>query len=503
MTIANEPRNLDSVASAAPYDEAAFRGGVSLMAAELQPKLYRDLWGRRVWREWRNRSMRMAYLVASDTGASLLAWKLAVLVVVAAEAPRHLDLAIAAGVLGQAILGTYRAGMFRKHRDRIAAGVAATFVLMQIVAVRSDAPTAGALASLIFAALLLPTLMLSRWAAERLVRLAHRHGIARKSTLIVGTDDDAWEVVEYFRRTGERSLNIIGHLSPTDAYAPGAIGTTQELPFLIEEHDIEHVVVAGRIPLDSYFRIARESLLRGATVGAIDGLIDKELPTATFRSVGGWPALQLRVERLDMMQVAVKRLMDVLLSLVLLALASPMLTLLAMLVRLESPGPVFFRQRRPGLGGRPFHMLKFRSMRADAEEILHADEALYRWFVANGCKFPAGEDPRISRFGQLLRSSSLDELPQLFNVLVGDMSLVGPRPVVGPELEHFGSRAAAIILSVKPGMTGLWQVSGRSTIGAVDRADLDMEYVAKWSLRLDLEILLRTVPAVLRRSGAH
>ena len=501
MSIAKDRRISFAVTPSAAYDEVAARHAAP-SSAKLRPKLYRDLWGRRVWREWRHRCARMVFLVGADSLASLASWKLAVLFLGLVDSSSHVDVAVGAGVLGQAILGTYRAGSFRRNRDRIATGVIATMMLMLVISMRSQSASAGIWTILLFGTLLLSSLMLSRLGAERLVRAANRHGLVRKSTLIIGSDDDAWEVVEYFRRRGERSLNIIGHLSPSETCGPGAIGTTQELPAFIEEHDIEHVVVAGSIPLDSYFRIARESLLRGATVGVIDGLIDKELPIATFRSVAGWPALQLRVGRLDMMRVAAKRLVDVVGGLVLLAVAAPVLALLALLVRLDSPGPVFFRQRRPGLGGRPFHMLKFRSMRVDAEEILHADPDLYRRFVANGCKLPEGEDPRISRIGKLLRGSSLDELPQLFNVLKGDMSLVGPRPVVGPELELFGDRAA-IILSVKPGMTGLWQVSGRSAIGAVDRAALDMEYVAQWSLLLDFKILLRTVPAVFLQAGAH
>jgi exopolysaccharide biosynthesis polyprenyl glycosylphosphotransferase len=442
----------------------------------------------------------MSYLVAADAGSSWLAWKLVALATTGTG--HHVDIAIGAGALGQAVLGTYRAGSFRKNRDRIAAGVVGALVLMLLVAARSHSVDISTRTAVLFAAALLPILALSRLAAEWFVRVAHRHGVARKRTLVIGSDEDAWRVIEYFRRNGERSLHIIGHLAPVKAHAVAALGSTQELPAMIEQHDVEHVIVAGGVSGASYFRIARESLLRGATVGVIDGVIDEELPIATFRSVAGWPALQLRVGRLDMICVAVKRLVDVVASLVLIALMAIPLLVIALLVRLDSPGPVFFRQRRPGLGGRTFYMLKFRSMRADAEAILHGDEALYARFVENGCKLPEGEDPRISRLGQLLRRSSLDELPQLFNVLVGDMSLVGPRPVVGPELEHFGDRAA-VILSVKPGMTGLWQVSGRSTVGPVDRAVLDMEYVANWSLGLDFRILVRTVPAVFRRVGAH
>jgi lipopolysaccharide/colanic/teichoic acid biosynthesis glycosyltransferase len=175
---------------------------------------------------------------------------------------------------------------------------------------------------------------------------------------------------------------------------------------------------------------------------------------------------------------------------------------ISIVVAIDSPGPILFRQNRPGLGGSPFGMLKFRTMRADAEAILRADPALYSRFLANDCKLPAEEDPRITKIGSFLRRSSLDELPQLINVLLGDMTLVGPRPVVGPELNHYGAMGSTV-LSVRPGITGYWQVHGRSSVAFPERAEMDLHYISNWSLALDLRLLALTVPAVCRQRGAY
>jgi lipopolysaccharide/colanic/teichoic acid biosynthesis glycosyltransferase len=162
---------------------------------------------------------------------------------------------------------------------------------------------------------------------------------------------------------------------------------------------------------------------------------------------------------------------------------------------------VLFRQQRIGRDGRPFQMLKFRTMYVGAGERLHAEPELYATYVQNDFKVPAADDPRIIPGGRVLRTTSLDELPQLFNVLTGSMSLVGPRPVVRGELECYGQLAWAY-LDAKPGITGRWQTDGRSGVRYPERARLDAEYLDSWTLRGDVVLLLRTVPRVLRRQGA-
>jgi len=179
------------------------------------------------------------------------------------------------------------------------------------------------------------------------------------------------------------------------------------------------------------------------------------------------------------------------------------LPLVALAIRMDSKGPVFFRQRRVGRGGREFAMIKFRSMYTDAEARLDADPELHAAWLANDCKLPEDIDPRITRVGRFLRRTSLDELPQVLNVLGGSMSLIGPRPIERRQIEHlYGDRAPWYELT-KPGLTGLWQVSGRSAIQGDARVALDIAYVRTWSPWRDAVLVLRTIPAVLRRDGAH
>ncbi len=211
--------------------------------------------------------------------------------------------------------------------------------------------------------------------------------------------------------------------------------------------------------------------------------------------------------RLRLVRVAAlptwKRTLDVIVAAGLIVAALPLFCLLALVGRLEG-GPVFFTQRRLGQGGRIIHVRKFRSMAPDAEDRLHSDPELFDRYVANGFKLPSDEDPRLSRWGRFLRASSLDELPQLVSVLRGDMSMVGPRPIVEPELVEYTSRGAGeAFLAARPGLTGLWQVSGRSNLSYDQRVDLDLHYLEHQNLLTDLEIVARTVVVVLRRSGAH
>lgn len=195
--------------------------------------------------------------------------------------------------------------------------------------------------------------------------------------------------------------------------------------------------------------------------------------------------------------LALKRVLDGLLGAALLVLAAPLLILTALAVRCSSPGPVLFRQWRVGVHGRRFRMLKFRTMEGGAE--LRAEELA----AASGPYFfKIAEDPRITPVGRWLRRASLDELPQLLHVVTGEMSLVGPRPILERDFERLPARQRRLRARMRPGITGLWQVGGRSLLRDEERLRLDLEYVERWSLLLDLEILLRTVPAVLAGRGA-
>ena len=195
-----------------------------------------------------------------------------------------------------------------------------------------------------------------------------------------------------------------------------------------------------------------------------------------------------------------KRTLDILGSTALLILLAPVLLIVALVIRLDSRGPALFAHRRLGRNGRHFDCLKFRTMEVDAEHRVFQDEQLRHHYVSNHFKIPSQLDPRITRVGRFLRQSSLDELPQLWNVFTGDMSLVGPRPIVSLEATHYGDELGTL-LSVRPGITGLWAVEGRSQVGYPERTSVELRYVRERTLLLDLGILVRTPWTVLTQRG--
>lgn len=198
-----------------------------------------------------------------------------------------------------------------------------------------------------------------------------------------------------------------------------------------------------------------------------------------------------------------KRAFDVLVSAIGLLFLFPIFIIIAILMKFQEPGAtIFFSQERNGLEGKKFKMYKFRSMYIDAEERLINDKELYRKYVENGYKLNENEDPRITKYGAFLRKTSLDELPQLFNVLKGDMSIIGPRPIPDREIIEYGDRKSKF-LSMRPGVTGWWQVSGRSNIGYPERCDLELEYVDNASFKLDSYIFFKTFVTVFKREGAY
>lgn len=197
-----------------------------------------------------------------------------------------------------------------------------------------------------------------------------------------------------------------------------------------------------------------------------------------------------------------KRLFDIIPSIVAIAFFSWLYVIIAVIIKISDPGPVFFRQTRIGKNGRPFKMWKFRSMVVNAEDILKENKELYELYLENDYKLKPEDNPRISKIGKVLRKSPLDELPQFFNILMGDMSLVGPRPVVKKELNEYGKHVDEL-LSIKPGAFGLWQASGRSNIGYPERCSIELDYVRNESFRLDLKIIFMTILSILKHNGAY
>jgi len=212
-------------------------------------------------------------------------------------------------------------------------------------------------------------------------------------------------------------------------------------------------------------------------------------------AVHGAPSAQSRAYAVS------KRIFDVGMSIIAIALASPLMLLIAIAIKLESQGPVLFGHMRLTVGGELFPCYKFRTMRAQAQRELESDPELWRVYVENDYKIPLEDDPRITRIGRFLRRTSLDELPQFFNVIAGSMSLVGPRPIVPDELKWYRGNEK-LFLSVRPGITGPWQVQGRSRLSYPDRARIELDGIRRQSLWRDIKVLAASVPAVIFARGS-
>jgi len=336
--------------------------------------------------------------------------------------------------------------------------------------------------------------------------VARRRGYHVRRYAVIGSGEMARAVVETISRHPEWGLELAGHVAESGALTHGKVlGSLDDFARILEEHvideaivalphermsvhggDVERAVllceeqgVAARISLD----VLRYSGSSRMQVSDLDGL-----PMLCFtRTPEG--ALALWAKRAFDMGVA---------GLVLLFTA-PVFLAVAAAIRLDSRGPVFFRQRRVGLNGRDFTMMKFRSMHAGAEQGL---EGLRASNEMSGPAFKMKNDPRVTRFGRFLRKTSLDELPQFINVLRGEMSVVGPRPPIRAEVQQY-QRWQRRRLSVRPGIPCTWQVSGRNDIDFDRWMKLDLEYIDRWSLWSDLSICLRTIPAVLTARGAQ
>ncbi len=265
---------------------------------------------------------------------------------------------------------------------------------------------------------------------------------------------------------------------------------------LLSVHRAGTVMVAGPLGPETMRAVSDVSLLHGCRLLAVmpSDVIPGHEPKIVWE--GESPLVQLAGNRQAFAQFVAKRALDVVGSIVGLIVAAPLMAVIAVGIRLESKGPVLFRHWRVGKNGDGFSCLKFRTMREDAEQILATDPELKRLYRENHYKLPDDLDPRVTRFGRLLRRTSFDELPQLLNVLMGEMSLVGPRPVVEEELEHYRG-SERLLLSVRPGMTGAWAVNGRHHVGYPARAELELRYVRSWSVATDVGILAGTVSAVM------
>lgn len=348
---------------------------------------------------------------------------------------------------------------------------------------------------------------------------ARRSVVYLQNTVIVGSGEVGQLIAKKLLQHPEYGINIVGFVDrypqPLDSDLDhlATLGLPGQLPAIVRLLDIERVIVAfGNESHQETTRLIRELAKMGVQVDLVPRLLETVGPNVCIRMLEGMPLLGIPPLQLSDSSALLKRTMDISISLAALAALSPALLAIALSVRLTSRGPVFYRHGRVGQGGRHIDVLKFRTMKLEAcrgeryggaaaerafQELL-ADPERAREFRNS---YKLHDDPRVTRVGGFLRRTSLDELPQLLNVIRGDLSLVGPRAVTEDELARYGDQVEDL-LGVRPGITGYWQVNGRSRLSYEDRVRLDLSYIRSWSLRLDIAILGRTARTLLSRAGA-
>jgi exopolysaccharide biosynthesis polyprenyl glycosylphosphotransferase len=366
----------------------------------------------------------------------------------------------------------------------------------------------GRLFSLIALPVAFTATLLGRACLRQWLRLQRASGRFLHRTLLVGSPAQVSAVSALLSRGRGSSYEVVGACVPgvsmlQETSSVPIVGTVDMIRDIVDTMAAGTVAVIPGPDVDGTVvqRLSWALEPTGATLVVSPGLAEVAGPRLTLRPGAGLPFVRIEKPRFGGLRRQVKHALDPVLAAGALVLLAPVLAVIALAVKLDSSGPVLFRQTRVGRLGEPFRICKFRTMTVDAEarkvELMHLNEG-------SGPLFKLREDPRITRVGKVLRRTSLDELPQLFNVLLGQMSLVGPRPHLPEEVAMFGNDLNRRLL-VRPGITGLWQVSGRSDLSHDEAMRLDLSYTDNWTLWLDLVILMRTIGVVLRpsQSGAY
>jgi exopolysaccharide biosynthesis polyprenyl glycosylphosphotransferase len=334
-----------------------------------------------------------------------------------------------------------------------------------------------------------------RFLYEQGIEWIYRRGSFRIPTLVIGEKEDRERLIRALDASPSAYRLVEEHDLP---------GGKVDLPRLretLDETEVRNVILAGaeRLADEEFLDLLRSVRLRKVKLSVVPGAVTLMKGKPVLLENVGVPLFEVGYPRLDNTQRGLKRLLDVTVSLLGLILLSPLLLAVALAVKLTSPGPVLFRQKRVGADEKVFICYMFRSMYEDAEARQEEMEALNE---ADGAVFKIKNDPRITRVGALIRRWSIDELPQLINVLKGEMSLVGPRPLPLRDFERMSEMHKGRLAAV-PGMSGYWQISGRSNLSFEDMVRLDLYYIENWSLSFDIKIILKTLGAVLRREGAY
>ncbi len=348
-------------------------------------------------------------------------------------------------------------------------------------------------------------LSLGRLIVSVAMGLLYQLGLGETRLLVVGSGRLGKMMMQHIAASPDLGYHIVGFLNdtsepPSDFGRFKMLGTLEDLGLVIRSLQIDEVIIA--LPSNMHQQSIKSVRLcerLGASFKLVPDLYELSLSRIDMEAVEGIPLISIKQISLNTVQRIITRFVDILVSLLILMLGSPLWLCIALAIRLNSPGEIIYKQTRIGLDGRPFKVYKFRSMYMNADQLT---ASLWVKNEAQGPLFKMRDDPRITPVGKFLRRTSLDEFPQIINVLRGEMSLVGPRPPLSSEVAQYEDWQKGR-LAIKPGMTGLWQVRGRSNLSFDEGVLMDLYYIENWSLRLYFLILFRTVPAVLTNRGAY
>lgn len=407
-------------------------------------------------------------------------------------------------------------GLYVSHRlspmtgeiREVARAVLLTAVTLLVGAQFGKWPTINIATVASFAALSFILISAMRLALRSNLRRLRARGHNVKSLLIVGGGARARGLASVISERHDLGYALLGFvdndLSFADAELAGApwLGRVDDLPRIVAHEVIDEVAIA--LPIKSHYSQIESAVAvleeQGITTHVLSDLFPQKLARSQPIDLGGMPIVSLHSTPVFSWRTEAKRIFDLVVALIMLVFCAPIFLLAAIAIKLDSRGPIFFVQERVGLSKRRFRMIKFRTMGIDAEARMKDLEHLNE---KSGPIFKIKHDPRITTIGKWLRRTSIDELPQLVNVLLGDMSIVGPRPLSVRDAVKMEEAWQKRRFSVKPGLTCLWQVSGRSNLSFEQWMQLDLEYIDRWSLGLDATILLRTIPAVVLARGAN
>ncbi len=415
--------------------------------------------------------------------------------------------AIAAGwSLSLAVAGAYETRYLGTGPDEYKRVAVGTLQLWAMVAIGCYAAKLQVARGFVVVALPLGLVLLltGRTAARRVLIAARTRGLSMHRVIVVGDRQAVVSLAFELRREKAAGFEVVGACMPEpgdrfrDSDELAVLGTVDNIPAIVRQYDADTVAVASAVPPETVRRLSWGLEGSGVDLVVAPSVVDVAGPRVSVRPVAGLPLLHVDEPELTGGKRVAKAVLDRVLAAIALVMLSPILVPVAVAIRVTSPGLALFRQTRIGRNGHEFEVVKFRTMHVDAEARLAELRGLNE---TDGLLFKIAGDPRITRIGGFLRRSSIDELPQLLNVVRGDMSLVGPRPLPVKDCDFTGDVRRRLL--VRPGITGLWQVNGRSQLSWEDAVRLDLYYVENWSIALDLTILGRTVGAVLKGTGAH